>query len=176
MNEVKKLAGVLCFVLMTTIAVAQKTVKKYIKKYECLATEKSERYHIPVSIILGVSLVESDAGRSPIAKSLNNFFGIKGVNWSSAKKMGYKSAYKEYNTDAESFEHFCQVVRKKRFYQKLQGSNDFREWLDQMNRAEYATAKDKWVKKINATISKFKLYELDKTVLLSKDVAMAAAR
>ena len=90
--------------------------------------------------------------------------------------MGYKSAYKEYKTDDESFEHFCQVVKKKNFYKKLQGSNDFKQWLDQMNRAEYATAKGKWVKKINATISKFKLYELDKSVLLSKDVAMASAR
>ena len=173
MNAVKKITGVACFVLMTTIAVAQKTVKKYIKKYECLAIEKAERYHIPPSIILGVSLVESDAGRSPIARSLNNFFGIKGANWSSLKKMGYKSAYKEYQTDDESFEHFCQVVKKKRFYQKLQGSVDFKQWLDQMNHAEYATAKGKWVNKINATISKFKLYELDRAVLLSTEVAVA---
>jgi Bax protein len=175
MNAVKKFTGVFCFVLMTTITVAQKTVKKYIKKYEGLAVEKAERYHIPASIILGVSLVESDAGRSPIAKSLNNFFGIKGTNWSSAKKMGYKSAYKEYQTEEESFEHFCQVVKKKRFYQKLQGSADFKQWLDQMNRAEYATAKGKWVKKINATISKFKLYELDKTAVFSSDMVMANA-
>jgi len=175
MNAVKKITGVFCFVLMTTVTVAQKTVKKYIKKYEGLAIEKAERYRIPASIILGVSLVESDAGRSPIAKSLNNFFGIKGANWSSTKKMGYKSAYKEYKTDDESFEHFCQVVKKKKFYDKLKGTVDFKEWLDQMNHAEYATAKGKWVRKINATISQFKLYELDKAALLSSDVVMAGA-
>lgn len=162
MNRLKKIAGILCFVLMTTAATAQKAVKKYIKKYEDLAVEKAEKHRIPVSIILGVSMVESDAGRSAIAKSLNNFFGIKGANWSSQQKMGYKSAYKEYKTDDESFEHFCQVVKKKKFYQKLKGTVDFKEWLNQMNKSEYATAKDKWVKRINLTISQFKLYELDK--------------
>lgn len=161
MNRLKKLAGVCCFVLMTTIATAQKAVKKYIKKYESLAIEKAEAHRIPASIIMGVSMVESDAGRSLIAKSLNNFFGVKGINRTSLKKMGYKSAYKEYGTDAESFEHFCQIVKKKKFYQKLKGTVDFKEWLNQMNHAEYATAKGEWVKKINRTITQFKLYELD---------------
>lgn len=154
---------------MTTMATAQKAVKKYIKKYEGLAIEKAEKHHIPASIILGVSMVESDAGRSAIAKSLNNFFGIKGVNRNSLKKMGYKSAYKEYQNDGESFEHFCQVVKKKRFYEKLKGSVDFKEWLDQMNRADYATAKGKWVKKINTAIDQFKLYELDQQPARPKD-------
>lgn len=171
MNRLKKLAGVFCFVLMTTIATAQKAVKKYIKKYEVLAIEKAETHRIPVSIILGVSMVESDAGRSIIAKSLNNFFGVKGVNRNSFKKMGYKSAYKEYKTDAESFEHFCQIVKKKKFYQKLKGTADFKEWLNQMNRAEYATAKGEWVKRINRTITQFKLYELD-NVPLKQTVAV----
>lgn len=173
MNRLKKLSGVFCFVLMTTVATAQKAVKKYIKKYEGLAIEKAERHHIPASIILGVSMVESDAGRSAVAKSLNNFFGIKGANWSSTKKMGFKSAYKEYKTDGESFEHFCQVLKKKKFYGKLKGTVDFKEWLNQMNRAEYATAKGTWVKKINTAISQFKLYELDRMAVPPKDAVAA---
>ncbi len=173
MNRLKKVAGVFCFVLMTTVATAQKAVKKYIKKYEGLAIEKAEKHQIPASIILGVSMVESDAGRSAIAKSLNNFFGIKGANWSSQKKMGYKSAYKEYSTDGESFEHFCQVVKKKKFYGKLKGTVDYKQWLAQMNKAEYATAKGKWVSKINATISQFKLYEFDNISAQPKNAVVA---
>lgn len=169
MNRLKKIAGVFCFVLMTSIATAQKAVKKYIKKYEGLAIEKAERYQIPVSIILGVSMVESSAGRSIIARSLNNFFGIKGANWNSVKKMGYQSAYKEYKNDDESFEHFCQVIKKKKFYQTLKGTVDFKEWLNHMNRAEYATAKGEWVKRINRAIHQFKLYELDQLAAQSKD-------
>lgn len=162
MNQCKKIIGLLCFVFITTIAVAQKTVKKFIKKYESLAVEKSKTHQIPASIILGVSMVESDAGRSIICKSLNNYFGVKGANKSSQKKMGYQSAYKEYKTAAESFEHFCQIVKKKRFYQKLKGNTDYKEWLKQMNQAEYAAAKQKWIDHIIKTIKVFNLTQYDK--------------
>jgi flagellum-specific peptidoglycan hydrolase FlgJ len=161
MNLFKKTISVVCFVLMTGIATAQKSIKKYLKKYERLAVEKAGEHQIPVSIILGVSMVESDAGRSLICKSLNNFFGIKGKNANSEHKMGYKSAYKEYQTAAESFEHFCMVIKKKNFYTKLKGTVNYQEWLAQMNKADYATARQKWIDQIEHTIRKFELYKLD---------------
>ena len=147
--------------MMTMGSMAQKAVKKYIKKYENLAQEKSEEHDIPASVILGVSIVESAAGQSRICKALNNFFGIKGKNQSSEKKMGYKSAYREYKTDDESFEHFCQVLRKKNFYKQLKGSDDYKEWLNQMNKASYASAKQKWIDDITRTIEKYDLHKLD---------------
>jgi len=159
MNQLKKIVAVLSLVAITTVATAQKSIKKYINRYDDLAIEKAEEHQIPASIILGVSIVESAAGQSLICKTLNNFFGIKGKNWSSEKKMGYKSAYKEYKTDDESFEHFCQVIRKKKFYKKLKGNKDYKEWLNQMNKAEYASAKQKWIDHITTTIEK---YDLDK--------------
>jgi flagellum-specific peptidoglycan hydrolase FlgJ len=161
-NLYPKLAGLLFLLLFAVNASSQKVVKKYIKKYESLAVEKSEKHQIPFSIILGVSIVESAAGESLICKALNNFFGIKGKNKNSQKKMGYKSAYKEYASDEESFEHFCQVVMKKKFYSKLKGSNDYKEWLKQMNKASYASAKQKWIDDITKTIKKYELYKFDK--------------
>lgn len=161
MNQLKKIVAVLSLVVLTSAATAQKAVKNYIKKYESLAKEKADEHDIPASIILGVSIVESAAGQSVICKSLNNFFGIKGKNWSSQKKMGYKSAYKEYKSDDESFEHFCQVVRKKKFYPKLKGSDNYKEWLNQMNKASYASAKQKWIDDITNTIKKYGLDKLD---------------
>lgn len=172
MNLLKKITAVVCFVLIATTATAQKSVKKYLKKYEELAIEKAEEHQIPASIILGVSMVESDAGRSPVCKSLNNFFGIKGTNRSSEKKMGYKSAYKEYKSAKESFEHFCQVLKRKKFYQKLKGNLDYKEWLVQMNRAAYASAKQKWIAHITRTIETFGLTKLDK----AEDQPIANAR
>lgn len=159
--KVKKLITLLCLVFLTVGAAAQKAVKKYIKKYEALAVEKAEEYQIPASIILGVSIVESAAGRSQICKALKNFFGIKGKNWSSEKKMGYKSAYREYKNDEESFEHFCQVLIRKNFYKKLKGSDNYKEWLKQMNKASYASAKQKWIDDVTATIQKYELHKLD---------------
>lgn len=174
MNKLKKIVAVLSLVTLTTVASAQKkAVKNYIKKYDDLAIEKAQLYDIPPSIILGVSIVESAAGQSLICKSLNNFFGIKGKNWSSEKTMGYKSAYKEYKTDGESFEHFCQVLRKKKFYKKLKGNADYKEWLNQMNKAEYATAKQKWIDHITITIEKYGLDKLDDRALTQEGASVA---
>jgi flagellum-specific peptidoglycan hydrolase FlgJ len=162
MTQYPKIPSLLFFVFFSLSVAAQKPVKKYIKKYERLALQKTERYGIPASIILGVSIEESAAGQSQICKALNNFFGIKGKNSSSLKKMGYQSAYKEYASDAESFEHFCIVMAKKKFYAKLKGSTDFKLWLKEMNIASYSTSKQKWIDHITTTIDKYKLYKLDK--------------
>lgn len=162
MNRYPKFFALFLLFFITVAAPAQKSVKQYIKKYESLAAEKSAQYGIPVSIILGVSIEESAAGQSLICKSLNNFFGIKGKNWSSQEKMGYKSAYKEYKSDKESFEHFCQVLAKKKYYLKLKGTTDFAQWLKAMNSAEYASAKQKWIDHITKTIKKYELHKFDK--------------
>lgn len=162
MNQLRKFVAVLGLIVLTTVAVAQKSIKGYSKKYESLALQKAEEHDIPASVIVGVSIVESAAGKSVICKALNNFFGIKGKNRNSVKKMGYKSAYREYNTEDESFEHFCQILKKKKFYQKLKGSDNYKEWLSQMNNASYASAKQKWIDDITHTIEKYDLDELDK--------------
>jgi flagellum-specific peptidoglycan hydrolase FlgJ len=141
---------------------AQKAAKKFIKKYDDMAIEKMRQYGIPASIILGVSMEESNSGQSPICKNLHNFFGIKGKNTSSLKKMGFKSNYKEYPSDSASFEHFCQVIKKKSFYKKLKGTVDYKEWLKKMNIASYSTSKQKWIDRITATIEKYKLQKFDK--------------
>jgi uncharacterized membrane protein YheB (UPF0754 family) len=54
------------------------------------------------------------------------------------------------------------VVRKKKFYQQLKGSDNYKEWLSQMNKSEYASAKQKWIDDITDTIQKYELYKLDK--------------
>ena len=140
---------------------AQKVVKKYINRYEDLAVERMKEYQIPASVILGVSIVESGAGESDIAKVFHNYFGIKGKNTDSKKRLGYKSLYREYASDTASYDHFCQVLARKKFYKKLKGCMDFKEWLAQMNAAEYSEAKGVWVDKITATINKYKLYKYD---------------
>ena len=161
MKQISKLILLLIFSTTALNASSQKTVKQYIKKYESLAVDKMKQYSIPASVILGVSIVESAAGQSVLAKYLNNYFGIKGSNTDAGKKLGYKSGYKEYASDEASYEHFCQVLRKKRFYEGLKGNKDYKEWLKKMNQANYAEAKGKWVNKIMATIDKYKLYEFD---------------
>lgn len=157
----RKLPALLFSLLFSAGIQAQKVVRRFIKKYEQMAIESMQKHSIPASIILGVSIVESGAGESPIAKALRNFFGVKGKNMSSKEKLGYQSAYKEYATDAASFEHFCQILKSKKFYVKMKASTDYKQWLKVMNAASYAEAKQKWVADITRTINKFELYKLD---------------
>lgn len=161
MNKWLKCSCLTLFLFCSQSVLAQKSVSNYIKKYETLAVQKMEEYGIPASVILGVSIVESASGRSAICKAFNNFFGIKGKNTNSVKKLGYKSAYKEYPNAKASFEHFCQVLKKKRFYKKLKGDTDYKQWLQAMNKAGYASAKSKWVNDISNIIKKNKLYRFD---------------
>ena len=157
----RKLSALLFSVLLSSAVQAQKSVKRFIKKYEQVAVESMQRHSIPASIILGVSIVESAAGESAIAKALKNFFGVKGKNTNSKEKLGYQSAYREYSSDEASFAHFCEMLKKKKFYLKMKNSTDYRQWLQMMNAASYAEAKQKWIADITATIKKFELYKLD---------------
>lgn len=157
----RKLPALLISVLIGGAAQAQNAVKRFIKKYEEIAVESMQKHNIPASLILGVSIVESAAGQSSIAQALRNFFGIKGSNVTSREKLGYKSAYKEYASAEASFEHFCELLKNKKFYVKLKNGADYRQWLKAMNATSYAEAKQKWMKDIAATIEKFELYKLD---------------
>jgi flagellum-specific peptidoglycan hydrolase FlgJ len=157
----RKLPALLFSVMLSSGVQAQKAVKRFIKKYEQIAIESMQKHSIPASIILGVSIVESAAGESAIAKALKNFFGMKGKNTNSKEKLGYQSAYREYANDEASFAHFCEVLKKKKFYSKMKSCTDYNQWLQMMNAASYAEAKQKWIKDITNTINKFELYKLD---------------
>jgi flagellum-specific peptidoglycan hydrolase FlgJ len=161
----RKLPALLFPLMLSTAVQAQKSVKRFIKRYEQIAVESMQRHSIPASIILGVSIVESAAGESAIAKALRNFFGVKGKNSSSKEKLGYQSAYREYASDEASFAHFCEMLKKKKFYVNLKNCTDYTQWLKMMNAASYAEAKQKWIADITSTIDKFELYKLDKPQL-----------
>jgi flagellum-specific peptidoglycan hydrolase FlgJ len=122
-----------------------------------LAKELSAEFGIPVSIILGVSIHESGSGTSRNCKDLNNYFGVKGKNH--LKKR--KTKYKQYEKPEDSFRDFCEIISRKKFYSKLKDKNDHKLWLKEMNKAEYAGAKQTWIHAINAVIHKYKLNTYD---------------
>ena len=136
---------------------AQKTTLKYIDKFLPIAKELSSEFEIPVSIILGVSIFESASGKSANCRDLNNYFGVKGKNH--LKKR--KTKYKQYAKPEDSFRDFCGIVSRKKFYQKLKGTSDYKLWLNAMNKAEYAGAKHLWVNGISKIIRFYKLYKYD---------------
>ncbi len=157
------LFGVFCFVSIN-ICYAQKTNANYIEKFLPLAKELSMQWGIPISIILGVSMQESGSGTSINCRQLHNYFGIKGHNH--LKKRPTK--YKQYNSAKASFEDFCGIVSRKKYYHKLKGNMNYRLWLTAMNKRNYASAKEVWIHRIKLIITKHKLYQYDQTTALAK--------
>lgn len=129
--------------------------EKFLIKYEKIAINLMNKYDIPASIILGISMLESGHGTSNMSKTKNNFFGIKG------KKDGIWY-YKKYENDFESFEDFCKIIAKKNYYSKLtkNGITDYNIWIEYINNGGYAES-EYWNKKVLSCINQFNLHEID---------------
>jgi Bax protein len=145
------------FFIGSNICSAQKSTTRYIEKYTPLAEDLSAQWGIPVSIILGVSMLESGSGTSINCRQLNNYFGVKGRNH--LKKRHTK--YKQYANAKASFEDFCGILSRKKFYLKLKNNKDYKLWLIDMNKYHYAGAKEVWIHRVKLTIAHHRLYQYD---------------
>ena len=97
---------------------ASSAQSKYIKQYKPIADSLSEIYGVPTSVMLGVAIIESGAGKSRNCKLLNNHFGVKGKN-DLLKTKGIKSSYKQYPDGRAFYVAFCKLMTRKKFYPKL---------------------------------------------------------
>jgi flagellum-specific peptidoglycan hydrolase FlgJ len=73
------------------------------------------------------------------------------------KTKGIKTRYKQYDDAAESFVHFCKVLKKKKYYKKLKGNMDYKLWTEAMSQHGYSEVPDIWKQRINDAIRKNKL-------------------
>ena len=136
---------------------AQKDAYLFINKFFALAQKLSGDYGIPPSVMLGISMLESDNGKSSNCKLLSNYFGVKGKNHIKKKH----TAYKQYASAEDSFEDFCKIVSRKKFYPKLKYSPHYKLWLTNLNNSNYASAKGVWISRVQTIIGHFKLYLYD---------------
>ena len=148
-------------VLLVFLLIAFQTVSgqsKYIRQYKPIADSLSDIYGIPTSVMLGVAIIESGAGKSRNCKLLNNHFGIKGKN-NLMKTKGIRSSYKQFDDGRASYIAFSKLLTKKKFYKKLKGKMDYRLWLDAISKSGYSMVPEEWKRNITATIRKHKLAE-----------------
>ena len=136
----------------------QSKASKYIEDYKSVAVQLMQEYHVPASIILGVSLHESGSGTSKIARYLNNHFGIKGKN----KSTKIRSSYKGYATVEDSYSDFVRIIKKRKQLAGLMPPFDYKVWVKTIQKSGYAKDPN-WGKRVLNTIKKYKLYELDIT-------------
>lgn len=149
--KIKKifLAGLFLFAFSLNV-LGQKT-HSYIQKYDKIATELSQKYGIPKEIILSVAFIESGAGTSKNSKVLNNHFGIVGKN----NVPNYKSRYKSYGSVEESYEAFCQLLSRKKYYSGLKGNMSPEPWVQAIASAGYSTRPEEWKKKVNTVLKQY---------------------
>lgn len=138
----------LVFSLVSIDTYAQK--HNYIEKNKTLAENLSTKYGIPSSIILAIAFVESGGGTSKNSKNLNNHFGIVGKNNTGSK-------YKQFDSVEESYEAFCKLIAKKKYYSSLKGTEDFSTWVKAIASAGYSTQPQEWMKRINLIVNKYQL-------------------
>ena len=136
------------FFFTTLICLAQSTNQaywSYIDQYKDWAIEQMQQYHIPASITLAQGLLESNAGRSSLAREANNHFGIKvGSTWTGPYVLRDDDAknekFRKYKSARESFIDHSKFLQGKR-YQNLYslGQTDYRGWARGLKAAGYAT-------------------------------------
>jgi Bax protein len=163
--------AVLCITLFAgNTAFAQRSVTRYIDNHRETAVKLMNETGIPASVILGVAMLESGSGTSRNAKVLHNHFGIVGKNkLHKVKGATYRSKYKEFESDADSYKYFVRMLAKKKWFNKIKGKPEYKLWLTNMNHGGYSSAGQEWVKRVTKLITKHKLYKLDEQMAYSSN-------
>lgn len=130
--------------------------ERYIKRFKDVAIREMERTGVPASIKLAQGLLESNSGKSDLARGAKNHFGIKcGSQWKGEeyykKDDDYddngrliKSCFRQYRNADASFVAHSEFLRdpaksfRYGFLFRLEPT-DYRAWAKGLRQAGYAT-------------------------------------
>ena len=142
---------------------------QYIKRFANVAQAEMEKFGIPASIKLAQGLLESQSGKSPLAKNNNNHFGIKCFSKNCRKGHcrnfeddSHKDFFRIYPSAWESYRAHSNLLSKESRYQALFKKQDrnYREWATGLAKAGYATDPE-YAQKLIRIIESLRLYEYD---------------
>jgi len=140
-------------------SVQSQTIQDYVEEHTDHAKELMREYEVPASVILAVAIHESAAGKSKVARHLNNHFGIKGAN----SNTEINSSYRDYDTADESYDNFVEVLQNRTSFSKLFDrfdQYDYAGWARGIQRGGYASSRT-WANQVIAIIDKYELYQYD---------------
>jgi len=119
---------------------------EYLRKYSALAIKEMNRTGIPASITLAQGMLESDYGRSKLARKGNNHFGIKCHSDWRGEKIYHDDnrrgeCFRAYRTVEDSYRDHSDFLVKGSRYRELfrLSSTDYRGWAHGLKKAGYAT-------------------------------------
>lgn len=134
---------------LTTTSTVSLTEESYINQYKDIAVSEMQRTGIPASITLAQGMIESDYGRSSLAREANNHFGIKCHNdWSGQKIYHHddrrNECFRKYNRPEDSFYDHSEFLKTGSRYSFLFGlsGTDYKAWAHGLKKAGYATNPD----------------------------------
>lgn len=150
------------------VAAKNKICTDYIAKYSTTAKEEADLFNIPASITLAQGLLESNAGKSSLAKKENNHFGIKcrkkciGCRCANYTDDSRYDMFRIFDSAWESFREHSKLLTNTRYkhLSKLSRS-DYKNWANGLQAAGYATDK-KYASKLIAIIEALDLDRFDK--------------
>lgn len=146
------------------------TYDAYIEKYKDIAIREMHKYHIPASITMAQGLLESGAGKAPLALRSNNHFGIKcGSNWYGATTRhddDYKQeCFRVYDTVEQSYEDHSLFLQKPRYSRLFQlKQDDYKGWAQGLKACGYATSPT-YAQRLIELIERYQLHLLDHQTL-----------
>lgn len=125
------------------------SAKDYIDRYSGLAISEMKRTGIPASITLAQGMIESDYGRSRLAREANNHFGIKCHNDWTGPTIRHNDdkrneCFRKYRKPEESFYDHSDFLKSGSRYNFLFDINptDYKGWARGLKKAGYATNPD----------------------------------
>jgi len=175
-NKMNISRNIICLLLFswTSLLAVDKNIEAYIDQYQAIAISEMERTGVPASIKLAQGILESNAGRSTLARKANNHFGIKcGSRWKGKKhyrkdddyKNGklIKSCFRSYKSAKSSYlAHSNFLLDNSRYGFLFQlKKTDYKKWAKGLKKAGYATSKT-YEKKLIRIIEEYKLSDYDK--------------
>ncbi len=168
-----RLLTAICILLFAFAANAQDTVsyREYIDRYANLAIEQQALYGIPASITLAQGLLESDCGKSVLATTANNHFGIKcGGTWNGPSMAHDDDApqecFRSYESVEQSYvDHSLFLLERPRYKSLfLLDAYDYKGWATGLKAAGYAT-NPTYAEQLIKIIEDNQLYKYDTALL-----------
>lgn len=122
------------------------TAEDYLARYGQIAISEMKRTGVPASIKLAQGIIESNYGRSTLAREANNHFGIKCHNeWKGPVIRHHddkrNECFRKYRTAEESFYDHSDFLRRGTRYSFLfeLDPTDYKAWARGLKKAGYAT-------------------------------------
>ncbi len=152
------------------------SLKNYINQYSALAMKEMRRTGVPASITLAQGIIESDYGRSRLAREANNHFGIKCHNGWKGRTIYHdddkrNECFRSYNMVSESYYDHSDFLRqgsRYRFLFELR-PDDYKGWARGLKSAGYAT-NPRYARMLIDMISENNLHIYDQVALSNNDI------